>query len=483
MSRWFSSRGFTPLMEGTTLTRRSAGERLAVALAVVLVVFAVIPLAQVWSGGVTPGDLVMAVGTVVLMLVFWVARNLTTRRPPFAPLRQAAWPERAAFVLIPALISLVAPVSMEDMADVELGEVGVRVYSAGAEVIGQLLMLWIVTIVVNSGAYSLGAWLRRQVASSFVAAGGALGRTLPLLLGVVGLVFFTNEIWQTLGLLTGWGYLLPLLLFAVVSWAFLSSRAHMDLSALGQFTSAADVEAVLADTPLAGPVHLPMPARTPLTREQENNLRLVSVVSRLTVATVIGGAIFLFFVAFGVLVANAATVQSWADAAPRVLFGMEIGDRTYDLTIQHLRVAGFLGVFAGFYYAVVSATDEGLKAGLNDTAEDAIREACAARLVALERFPGPDGPNPNARSGRSRGPVVWVFTDAPGVRAAGGEVAGEPGADTAPSSAATVAGPPAGEPGEPPVAPGGAEPQSPTADEDGASSAGVAPVVEDRPDA
>ncbi len=471
MSRWFSTRGFTPLMEGTTLTRSSAGERLAVALAVVLVVLA-LPLGMITNGGVaTPTELIMAGGTLVLLVVFWVTRNLASRQPPFAPLRQTAWPERAAFVLIPAVLSLAAPVSAEELVDLEIGEWGLRIYGAVASAAGQLVILWLVTIVVNSGAYSLGAWLRRQVVSSFVAAGGALGRTLPLLLGVVGLVFFTNEIWQTLGLLTGWGYLMPLLLFAVVSWAFLSSRAHMDLSALGLFASAHEIEGVLVDTPLAGPVALAMPARTPLTREQENNLRLVSVVSRLTVATVIGAAIFLFFVAFGFLVANAAVVQSWADATPRVLLGLDIGGHLYQLTMEHVRVAGFLGVFSGFYYAVVSATDEGLKAGLNDTAEDAIREACAARLVALERFPGPDGPDPAAGRRRSRAPVVWVFTGAPGAL---------------PPREAAIPEPPVSAPDEPSAGPVPTEPQvlgAAGAVEDVAGSAGGAPVVEDRRDA
>lgn len=66
-------------------------------------------------------------------------------------------------------------------------------------------------------------------------------------------------------------------------------------------------------------------------------------------------------------------------APPRILFSIDWAG----ITIEHVRVAFFLGVFAGLYYAVVSATDPALRQGISEhTGEDA-RRACAARVLLL----------------------------------------------------------------------------------------------------
>ena len=54
-----------------------------------------------------------------------------------------------------------------------------------------------------------------------------------------------------------------------------------------------------------------------------------------------------------------------------------------------LRAALFAFEASGFYFAVVSATDPTLREGLRDNAEDDVRQACAARLVALRLYPEP----------------------------------------------------------------------------------------------
>ena len=383
--RWFAARGFVSLLDGTSLARRAAGQQLVIGLLVLLAVFVLGTWAAAGASAVPFVSL-----TLLFVVLVWVLSNLARRRRPLSLIMEVGWPERAGFVLAPTLAAFLAPATDPSDLLLMLGDLERRGLEALGWLLGQLLLLGVATLLVSSGLWSLGAWLRRQVITSFVAAGGALGRTLPLLLGVVGFFFFTTELWQTLGRLMGWGYVLALLLFVLLSWLFLSNRGHLDLHRLGSFDTTAEIGAELRDTPLAELDGVAAPACCPLTTEQENNLRLVATISRLTVASVIALAFFAFFLVFGVLVANAEVVASWIQARPQVVLAWETGNHAYALTQEHLRVAGFLGVFSGFYYAIVSVTDPALRAGLRDTAEDAIREACAARLVALHHFPQPE---------------------------------------------------------------------------------------------
>ena len=110
----------------------------------------------------------------------------------------------------------------------------------------------------------------------------------------------------------------------------------------------------------------------------------------------VGLSVFVFFVLLGLITVNGDVVQAWTQARPEVLLAWETERHSYALTVQHLRVCGFLAVFSGFYFAVVSATDPALREGLRDGVEDDVRQACAARLVALQRFPArPDGNSPD----------------------------------------------------------------------------------------
>ncbi len=383
IERWFRQRGFTSLLDGTSMTPRPG--LYAKALAALLVV-SLLVLAPIEA---TNSAATFAVN-VVLVAAAWFGLNVAARRPLMAPPRDVTWRERTVFVLLPALSMLVTPSAELSSEGFTLSPVAVSLISAAGTALGGLVLLWVVSLVVKSGLLSVFPWLARQVARAFLSSGGVLGRTIPLLLGVVALIYFTAEIWQSIGRLASWGYLLVLLFFAGLSWIFLHSRENLDLESLATFHDVESVAAPLADTPLAtlaiDPVDLP--ARTPLGRAQESDLRLVATLSRVTVVTVISLAVFAFFMVLGLTAINAEVVKLWLGSGdPQVLWTLETSRHRYDLTIEHIRVAGFLAVFSGFYFAVVSRTDQGLRESIHDTAEDAIREACAARMVVLHHYP------------------------------------------------------------------------------------------------
>ena len=96
-------------------------------------------------------------------------------------------------------------------------------------------------------------------------------------------------------------------------------------------------------------------------------------------------AVLAFFLVFAVATTNVDAVKTWSQSEPDVIFQWATSRHAYAFTWEQVRVSGFLAAFSGFYYAVVSATDPSLREGVQDTAEDTVREACAARLEALAR--------------------------------------------------------------------------------------------------
>jgi hypothetical protein len=390
VARWFRRHGFAALLEGTSMRRRRAA-RLARAMAVLFIVAMVLV-----APGLTSSTLVTVLVAVGVVLATWIGGNLAFGRPWSAMPDRVTWIDRTVFLVVPALVVLVAPHQNQSVGDVFLSAGEDRVLGALAMLAWQVLVLAVLTLLAYSGLIALWPWLWRRVVSSFLAGGTALGRILPVLLGVVGFLFFTAELWQTVGRLDSYAYLLAVTLFVLSGWLFLHSRG-LELDRLARFDDADEVVALLSGTPLAGG-EVQVPAVCPLTREQATNLQVITIVSKLTMALVVGLAFFVFFLVLGVLSVNAEVVQSWAQAPAQVIVEFSSTRRAYALTWEHVRVSGFLAVFSGFTFAVVSATDQTLREGLRDSAEDEVRQACAARLVALQRYPLPAA----SSDGRSR---------------------------------------------------------------------------------
>lgn len=231
---------------------------------------------------------------------------------------------------------------------------------------------------------SVVTFVTRELWSGPVSTGPAMARTLPLLLGVVTFFFFTAEVWQSVGMLSGGSYAAAVLLFVLVSGAFLYTRNRLGLDELSRFEEPDDLDAALAGTPLrdAGST-VQVPATCPLTRGQTRVLRLVATVSRLMVASVVGAGVLLFFTVLGAIAVPMDVVAAWTTTDPSVLAELPTDRRSFAVTGPLLRVAGFLAVFSGFYYAVVSVVDPTMRQEMSDTVTETVRQACAARLVVL----------------------------------------------------------------------------------------------------
>lgn len=375
---WFFHRGLTALVDDTSVKREASVRALPFLLAwFVLIMVFVVPV-------VTGHAFISAAIGLVAIIATWVGANLRRQRPMFAPVARFGWPEGVVFVMAPVLTALVAPHSGWHIAELTISSLESRLGTAAAILVIQGVVLGISLLLVEFGVVSLFLFLGREVVSGFVHAGGSLARSLPVLLGVVTFFFFSADMWQAVGTLTPGPYLGLVALFTALSLSFLTTRSGTEVPTLALFETHEDLAVALAGTPLEGHAEaVELPATTPLGLQQRLSLGLIATLSRLVGATIVGGSVFVFFVVLGLLTVNADLVATWTGVPAHQLLVVESSVRMYDVTAEMLRVAGFLGVFSAFYYAVVSATDPAMRQGVRDTVNETIRQACACRIVVL----------------------------------------------------------------------------------------------------
>lgn len=397
LDRWFFRRGLTSLLDDTSI-RVEASRRATTFLVTefVLVMLLGVP-------AVTGNVVISALIAIVAVIAVWAGANLARKRKPFAAVARFGWPEGIAFVAVPALAALVSPHTGISLPDITITSLQARFLSALGLLVLQAVVLAVSLAAVKFGVISLAGWLVRELFGTVASTGASLTRTLPLLMGVVAFFFFTGELWQSVGELGSWAYLGVIALFVALSLAFLSSQGAVEIAELTTFSSDDELRAALARTPLRVDEGQPTPVTTPVTTRlspnQQRNLRLISTVSRLLVASLVGSAVFVFFMALGVLAVGPDVINLWTESPAEVIVAWTTVNHHYALTHELLRVAGFLAVFSGFYYSVVSATDPALREGMRDTAAETIREACAARIAVLARDranPVASGPNGTA---------------------------------------------------------------------------------------
>ncbi len=379
---WFLRRGVPMLVPHDAASHRSGrSERVWRRALPALVVIYLAVLVGCLTFGARWGVLVSA----LVFMGSWMLGNLVRGAGPLSLPESLGNMELVAFVVGPAAAVLFVPNAL-DLFGIEIGGAAGRVFAAFGVALLQVLTLGAVWVAVAFGVVAMTAWLLREFAKSLSETGATLARTLPLLLGVVTFFFFTGELWQSIGRLRGLSYGLVVLLFVLLGGGFIARGRNLDLDTLSRFETADDLRESLVRCELASHsfhdagAH-DFPLVSVLGKRERVNLLTVAVLSRLVVALVVGVVTGFFFVVLGLIAIDEEVVRAWAAHDPRVIARFNLPPRTVVLSWELLNVAGFLATFSGFYFTIVSATDPSLRMGLRDTAEEAIRDACAARLV------------------------------------------------------------------------------------------------------
>lgn len=364
MERWFIKRGLPHFIEPYT-AGPDVWSRASPVLAIAYVAGGLHGLdLKNWS---LTRNLVSAGVVVTILLATWMVTNIARRRPPLSRPRELGRIELAAFLIGPAIPSMIFT---------QWGD-AVQALIEGA------VILTAIYFVTSYGIIPLAGWAAQQTFSRLGSVGRMLSRALPLLLMITTFLFINAEVWQVAGVLDGPAYALSLGLFFILGSAFVLSRVPEAIQVVREFDDWAEVGQLVQGTPAEG-LALPTtgdPEEKPLSRRQRVNIGLVSVLSQGIVITIVAVLLSLFFTLFGVLAIPEITSEAWTAEEAHVFFHWNFSGRELVLTEALVRVSGFLGAFAGMYFTVVLSTDATYRAEFSEDTGPQIRQALAVRLA------------------------------------------------------------------------------------------------------
>lgn len=367
IERWFARRGVPHFIDDyaatTDIWTRSAPLLL---VAYVAGGFNALDLHD-WSLGENLAASALVLG---VLIAAWVVTNLVRRRPAFARPTVIGAPELAAFVLGPAVPSLI------------VGQWG----DIAKTVVEGLLVLAVIYLATSYALVALSRWALGRSVAQIVSLVGLVARALPLLLLFTAFIFMSSEVWQVAGTSVGIVYGLVVGIFFALGAVFVLSRLPAATRGLATFETWDEVRALLVDTPAEG-VELPVDGRPPvqpLRPRQRFNAGLVAVFSQAQQITLVAVLLSAFYVVFGLLAISEATTSSWSGLADvHVLFRLHLDGRELVITEPLLRVAGFLGAFTGMYFTVVLSTDATYREEFAEDVGPQIRQALAVRAAYL----------------------------------------------------------------------------------------------------
>jgi hypothetical protein len=371
IERWFFRRGLPHFVE----RRESAWEIWARAIPLLVIAYLLLGLNALdlreWSWR---GNVAAAAFVVVVLVLVWMGSNLLRGRRPAEQPRTVGPIELGLLIVVPAIPSAV----LGQWADV------VQTLLEGIAV---LLAIWALT---SYGVLPLLVWAGRRTWSLLPAFGNLIFRVLPLLLLFMTFLFVNAEVWEVAGTLHGPVYVFTVAIFFVLGSAFLISRLPLlmiDLNTFGHWSDVAGIagEAGIVSDQFIDETSPPadeVPHWDRPSLRQRFNIGLVALFSQGMLITATAVSVFGFFVLFGFLAIGADTISGWTGLDSfHTLAETSIGGRRVVVSEPLLRVAGFLGAFAGMYFTVVLSTDATYREEFAEDIGPELRQALAIRAL------------------------------------------------------------------------------------------------------
>lgn len=244
-------------------------------------------------------------------------------------------------------------------------------------------------------ARAIASWAGRRTFASLSLLFPLVTRALPLLLLFITFLFINAEVWEVSARLDGSVMWLTVALFLTITVGFLLTRLPEELEV---FDSQLDVERIregTQGTPLQG-WHEPLEqalleeiAEDEIQGLQRANLILVLLVAQLVQVILLSGAVFTFFVVFGLLVMHPEVVAGWTGQKRMTSVDTPIAwlERA---NVELLQVSIFLAAFSGLYFTVYAVTDDVYRRQFFTSILRELERAVSARVVyrALRRTQG-----------------------------------------------------------------------------------------------
>ncbi|HET9547532.1 MAG TPA: hypothetical protein VFO97_06830 [Desertimonas sp.] len=319
-------------------------------------------------------NVLAALFVVAVLVLTWVGANLLRGRRPLQRPDTIGPVELALLVVAPAIPSAI------------FGQWG----DVAQTVVEGVLVLLAVWALTSYGVLPLLAWAGHRTSSQLPAFLNLIFRALPLLLLFMTFLFVNAEVWEVAGTLTGPVYVVVLAVFFALGNIFLLSRLPALMRAQNTFADWAEVTALVTATRVVSDGFVrgvagdgdavPEVARPSI--RQRLNIGLVAVFSQAIQITAMALAMFGFFVLFGFLAISAEIAAGWTGSdAVHVLADVTFGGRRLVISEPLLRVAGFLGAFAGMYFTVVLSTDATYREEFAEDIGPDLHQALAMRVL------------------------------------------------------------------------------------------------------
>jgi hypothetical protein len=341
-------------------------------------------------------------------IVVWLVATRAGRRPP--PVL-SSW---LAAVLI--AIYLVAPVIFyvtlvqthaaeaarpdQGVTEADIRSVPAMIVQASFTIVLLAVLFGLANLATRYGLVALTLHAARQTFVDLRNSFGLLGRALPSMLFLTMFLFFTGEMWQLTNKLHPLRLIGLLALFAAITLLAIGARLREELADLEQSMDPGDLVRACRGTPLEGVAAQFAPAArvVPLRRAEVLNILLVLAMRQIVRATVVGLALFLFFMVFGLVGVNRATAETWVLAPPVMLDWLPF------VPVAMVKVAILLAGFTTMYFAVFSMTDSEYRERFFSSVLASISRGLAVRAVYLTlRQPSPAPPvQPPAQSPSGR---------------------------------------------------------------------------------
>ncbi|MSO78474.1 MAG: hypothetical protein EXQ79_02575 [Acidimicrobiia bacterium] len=317
------------------------------------------------------GSVLACVLAFAAVLGVWAVANRLRHRPLFARPENVGLVEVAMFVVVPALVPIIASSQWRS-----------GVITGGANV----LLLALIYVTTSYGVVPMARWAVGHGARQVLTVSGVLVRALPLLLLVVIVVFYTTEPAQIAHALTWPLIAVAVGFFLLVATLFAAIRVPGQVGELAHAESWAVLKERTVPTP-AGPLARRLPSRPPepplLSRKEWLNVGLVVLATEAILVLLVGAAMFGFLVILGTLTVPPDLMHTWIGEAPDALVSFNLFDTKLAVTSELLKTASFLAGFSALQFTVALLSDGTQQEEFLHQLREEMRESLAARAVYL----------------------------------------------------------------------------------------------------
>ncbi len=302
------------------------------------------------------------------VLAVWVTANILRHRPPLSRPDDVGPVEIALFVIVPALVPIVASNQWRS-----------GLITGGANV----LLLALIYVGTSYGVVPMTRWVVGHGTRQILSVSALLVRALPLLLLVVIIVFYTAEPYQFAHALPWPLLVLALLLFALVGIAFAIVRVPRQVGELSEHETWRLLRTRANATPAAH-LRASKPPEVPtLSRKEWVNVGLVVLASEAILVVLVGLAMFGFLVVLGMLTVPADLATAWATAPIDKLVSFRLFGADLAISSELLKTSAFLAGFTSLQFTVSLLSDGTYQEEFLHDLREELRDALAARAVYL----------------------------------------------------------------------------------------------------